>query len=137
VAGDPLALVERAVERLAHKRRRGAVYRHAVVFLDVDRAGEAPERAQRARSLAQEQRMLLVWQRPNLEGMLLRHLNGCQHLQPPAAQSLVELQRRWPEYDKSGISAEKLARRIGYPEILQATAVEQELGEFLHLVRLL
>ncbi|MCW5699137.1 MAG: hypothetical protein KIT00_04790 [Rhodospirillales bacterium] len=130
-AGDALAMVERACERLAFRRRKGATYGHAVLFLDSDTAENTPERTQRAWSTAQEHGIQLIWQRPNLEAVLLRHLGGCERLQPPATQSFVELQRRWPEYDKRGISADKLARRIGYPQVVQASQVEPDLQAFL------
>ena len=120
-AGDPLALVERAVERLAHKRRNGVRYRHKAIFLDWDRAEETPERTQRAIRLSQQKGIQLVWQRPNLEAVLLRHLDGCQQLDPPADRSLIELQKRWPEYQKSGISGVKLWRRIGFDAVMQSS----------------
>lgn len=133
-AGDPLALVQRAAERLAHKRRQGAVYRQAVVFLDADTSSDAPERTQRAQKMATTMGLHLIWQRPNLEAVLLRHLEGCQSLHPPADQSLVELRRRWPDYDKSGISADRMAHRIGFEQVVQAAKVESELAEFLRIV---
>jgi hypothetical protein len=136
-AGDPLALVERALDRIAHKRRhRGTSYRHAAVFLDADRAGETRQRSATARQLAAQEGLQLIWQVPNFEAMLLRHLNGCRDLRPPAERSLADLQRQWPDYDKSTISADKLARRIGYPQIVQATEVENELRAFLQRVGL-
>lgn len=130
-AGDHCALVERAAERLAMRKRRGTRYVATAVLLDRDRWGISPARDERATVLAEKHGLRLVWQRPNHEAVLLRHLEGCQALQPPAHLSLEELQKRWPEYDKGGMTAAKLSRRIGYQQILQACEVETELRELL------
>ncbi len=136
-AGDPLALVNRAVERLAHKRKHRTSYKHAAIFLDSDRANDTPNRTNQAIRTAEEHAIQLVWQKPNLEAVLLRHLAGCQLLQPIAERSLIELQRRWPEYNKSGLSADKLGRKIGYDQIVQAAQVEDDLREFLMCIGLI
>jgi len=136
-AGDPLDLVARAVQRLGQRRRQGTIYRHVAVFLDADTRDQSPQRTQDAQRLAQDYGVQLVWQIPNHEAVLLRHLDGCQSLRPDASRSLAELTRRWPEYEKSGISADKLARRIGYEQVVQAAGVEPELREFLRLLGLI
>ncbi len=136
-AGDPLELVARAVGRLGQRRRQGAIYRHVAVFLDADTRDRSPNRTRDAQRLAQDYGVQLIWQIPNHEAVLLRHLDGCQTLRPDASRSLTELKKRWPEYDKSGISADKLARRIGYQHVVQAAGAEPELREFLRLVGLI
>jgi hypothetical protein len=130
-AGDHCALVERAAERLARRRRQGTTYAVAAVLLDHDQWGTAPDRDLRCTAVAVRNGLLLVWQRPNLEAVLLRHLNGCQTLRPPAAASLDELRRRWPDYEKGGMTAARLGARIGYPQIQQACTVEAELRQLL------
>ena len=130
-AGDHCALIERAATRLLHRKRQGTRYVATAVLLDRDQWGVSPERDTRSTAIAGKQRLLLLWQRPNHEAVLLRHLDGCQALQPPAAASLTELRRRWPEYDKAGITAAMLGRRIGYQQVLQACTVEAELRELL------
>ncbi len=136
-AGDPLDLVARAVERLGQRRRQGAIYRHVAVFLDADTRDQSPQRTQDAQRLAQDYAVQLVWQIPNHEAVLLRHLEGCQSLRPDASRSLVELKKQWPEYDKRGISADKLARRISYQHVVQAARVEPDLKDFLRLLGLI
>lgn len=136
-AGDHCALVERAAEHLATRKRRGTRYVVAAVLLDRDRWGLSPTRDAHATVLAAKHGLLLVWQQPNHEAVLLRHFEGCQALQPPAHASLEYLQKLWPEYDKSGMTAAKFSRRIGYQQILQACEVETELREFLQRMGML
>jgi len=135
-AGDPLALVQKAVQQLQDKRRRGTRYRYAAILLDADTRDQDPERARQVQLEARKVDIQLVWQNPNHEAVLLRHLDGCQNLRPDARQSLAELKKRWPEYDKSGISADKLSQRIGYQQIVRAANVEPELGTFLRRIGL-
>lgn len=135
-AGDPLSLVDLAIDRLKIRRSRGAHYRHVAILLDDDKSAEAPARSRQAIDLARRNDIRVVWQRPNFEAVLLRHLAGCAQLQPSADRSLAELQRHWPEYDKRGISAAMLARRIDFGEVAQAAAVEPDLAELLRAIGL-
>ncbi|HEX9646643.1 MAG TPA: hypothetical protein VGB88_04040 [Alphaproteobacteria bacterium] len=130
-AGDHCAVVERAAARLAHRKRQGTRYLATAVLLDRDQWGTSKARDTRSVDVAKRHGLLLVWQRPDHEALLLRHLDGCQALQPPATVSLNELKKRWPEYDKSGMTAARLDARVGYQQILQACTVEAELRQFL------
>jgi hypothetical protein len=135
-AGDPLELVKKAIQRLEDRRRRSTKYRYTAVFLDADTREQHSERARQALLMARDADIQLVWQTPNPEAVLLRNLDGCQDLRPDATQSLAELKKRWPEYDKSGISAHRLSLRIGYQQVVQAANVEHELGTFLRRIGL-
>jgi hypothetical protein len=136
-AGDPIALIARAIERIRHKRQHGAYYRRCVVFLDSDTTDREPERATRARLLASEADIRLVWQRPNHEAVLLRHLPGCRDLRPDASRSLADLRKHWANYDKGTVTALEMSRYIARPQVEQAATVEPELREFLEIVGLL
>ena len=130
-AGDHCALVESAAARLGHRKRQGTRYAATAVLLDRDQWGTSSARDARSIAVAGRYGLLLVWQRPNHEAVLLRHLDGCQALQPPAPVSLDELKKRWPEYNKGAMTAARLGARIGYRQIVQACTVEAELRAFL------
>jgi hypothetical protein len=73
----------------------------------------------------------LIWQSPDHEALLLRHLPGCQRRRrPPRGASLAALRDEWADYEK-GMSAQQLAARITLEGIRQACAVEAELRGFL------
>lgn len=129
--GDPLAIVEAAVEKARERaRNRGRFVRRAVL-LDSDRHGDSPERDNRIAPLAQAHGLLLIWQRPSHEALLLRHLPGCQTLRPSSsAAAKAALVRQWPEYLKP-MSARRLAAKLGLSEIQSAAQVEDELRGFL------
>ena len=78
----------------------------------------------------------LIWQAPDHEAVLLRHLPGCETMRPPAGASLAALRRQWPEYEK-GLSAQQLAERIDLPQVQQASAVEADLRRFLLAIGLI
>ena len=130
--GDPLALVELAQRRIAEgERKTESPYVHRAMLIDADRLGQAPLRDAQIAPIAQASRIRIIWQRPCHEALLLRHLEGCQQLQPPTSpQALAELRQRWPEYVK-GMPALRLADRIDHDAILRALQVEAELGGFL------
>jgi hypothetical protein len=129
--GDPLDLVALAAELSGRAERQRGGFRLKAVLLDGDKLGESPDRDQRMYQLAGANDLHLIWQEPCHEAMLLRHLPACRDLRPPtSAAALQELTRRWAEYRKP-MPAMRLAVRIGRPEILQASAVEADLREFL------
>ena len=111
--GDPCALVERALALLTQRERRhGDLYADSFVLLDTDKLGQAPQRDQRARQIAERAGLTLVWQEPCHEAMLLRHLENCTNLQPGTTPlALQQLTQRWPVYEK-GMAAVRLADRI-------------------------
>jgi hypothetical protein len=99
-AGDPLALVERALQEVARNERGRVPYAIKALLLDRDRIGQAPHRDGQIRVRAREGGLLLIWQEPVHEGFLLRHLLGCEHLRPPKDRCLPRLQREWSTYTK-------------------------------------
>jgi hypothetical protein len=130
--GDPLALIEQARKRILEGERKSeSLYVHRGVLIDGDRLGQAPLRDAQIAPIAQAARIRVIWQTPCHEALLLRHLDGCQQLQPPTSpQALAELRQRWPEYVK-GMPALRLADRIDDAAIRRALQVETELAGFL------
>ncbi|MFA7504698.1 MAG: RloB domain-containing protein [Burkholderiaceae bacterium] len=130
--GDPCAIVELAVQRIAQKQKnRGEPYDRKIVLLDADRLGAVPDRDQRLLQISRREDLHLVWQRPCHEAMLLRHIDGCAQLAPPDSTAAVrELRRRWDDYRK-GMSAARLAERLDLDAVARAAAVENDLAVFL------
>lgn len=130
--GDPLALVELARRRIAEGERKSeSPYVHRAVLMDADRLGQSSPRDAQMLLIAQTAHIRIIWQRPCHEALLLRHLAGCQQLQPPTpAQALAELRQRWPDYAK-GMPAIRLADQIDHAALQRVLQVEPELAAFL------
>jgi hypothetical protein len=128
--GDPLALIELAQRLIANsERKREAPYALRAVLLDSDKLGQVPERDARIDAAALG--IKLIWQEPCHEALLLRHLAGCRYLRPATPDlAMAELAWHWPEYTK-GLSAMRLAERIGENEVRYALQVELGLAGFL------
>ncbi len=132
--GDPLALVECAVDKSGQRSRQRGAYRERAVLLDRDRLGQVPERDTLLFALAAKHRLRLIWQDTCHEALLLRHLKDCHGLRPQSSKiAFAELQRRWPDYQKNA-SASVLASRIDRAAVLRAAAVEDGLRAFLDLI---
>ena len=129
--GDPLALLQLALKRIARDERNRGTYQLKAILLDSDKLGSDANRDRQLRELAGEENIRLIFQEPSHEGFLLRHLDGCA-LQRPGTSTiaLAALQREWPNYRKAMPSRE-IARRIGDVGLWRAYEVEQELREFL------
>lgn len=129
--GDPLAIVQSAVVRLRQQlRTRGPLLIRAVL-LDNDKLGQNPTRDAQIPSLVQANGLHLIWQHPCHEGLLLRHLPGCETLRPGNCEAAnLLLQNQWSQYQKP-LPANRLLDRIGVPELARAKSVEAHLATLL------
>ena len=135
-AGDPLARVQLAVQRLEQLHRTRIAPPERFILLDGDQAVHDPVRAERARDLAAEHKITIVWQMPCFEALLLRHLPGCTTRRPPDTQEAVRvLEREWPGYKKP-LPRATLAGRIDRDAVRRAAVVEHDLRALLHCLGL-
>ena len=112
-AGDPLALVEKAVAEIAlGERKPKSEYKSRFLIFDTDRLGQCPARDLEMRRLAAKSRLTLVRQDLCFESVLLRHFTG--HLDDNPATSneaFHRLTKVLAGYQKS-MSAIDLAKNI-------------------------
>lgn len=126
-AGDPYALVQRAAQKIADLERRRERFTCKAILLDLG----APDKNLAAQRFAATNRIdHLIWQSPDHEAFLLRHLNGCHQLRPPAGASIAALRQRWPDYEKARTQVQ-LANYITMAGIVRACDVEPDLRAFL------
>lgn len=136
-AGDPLARVQRALQRIAEREKKRGKLQLKVILMDSDQTGAEPERATRANQLAAQHNIMIIWQDPCHEALLLRHMPGCSDRQPLTCHIAQQaLKRFWPEYDKPMLRAQ-LAKRINLHTIRQVAGVVPELHAFLEDIGLL
>lgn len=136
-AGDPLDRIEMAVRRLAQLRRTRTAPVERFALVDADQAEREPQRAERARRVASEHNITIVWQSPCFEGLLLRHLEGHTTRRPPdTPQAGRALVRAWPDYRKP-MPRTRLAQRIDRASVLRAASVEPELEALLRCLGLI
>jgi hypothetical protein len=132
--GDPLGLIELAVKQLRRRTGQRGGYFAKAVLLDSDTLGRSQDRDERARKLARDHDLELIWQRPCHEGFLLRHLEGCEALRPATAeQAGSSLELRWPDFYKA-MPANRLQLRIDAASVQRAAKVENQLGAFLERI---
>ena len=78
-AGDPLARIQLAVQRLAQLRRTRIAPPERFILLDGDQAARDSARAGRARLLAAQYDITIVWQEPCFEALLLHDTAATRH----------------------------------------------------------
>lgn len=129
--GDPLALVELAIRRIAEKERKRGAFSLRAVLLDRDKWGQTPDRDRQIAPLLAENDLSVIWQNPCHEGFLLRHFEGYGTARPVTSElAMQDLKRIWPEYYKA-MPASQLALRIDKAALRRASAVEQKFTSFL------
>lgn len=135
-AGDPLELAKKAERKLAEEIKRGGPFAAQAVMLDTDRLPELPDGGLGAKAILARNKMIVIWQRPDFEGLLLRHFEGHQHDNPPRGRSVAALSALWGGYHKN-MSAAELQRMIELNHVLRAAAVEPSLRELLRRLKLI
>lgn len=136
-AGDPLTRIELAYDRLGRAERDREPFVGRFLFLDTDQLTGDAERTQRARRRAEECGFTVIWQQPNHEAFLLRHLPGCLTLRPPDKRSADgALAREWAAYRKP-CPREQLERRLDLAGARAVAGTMGELADLLSLIKLM
>lgn len=136
-AGEPLSRVQEAVRRSAQKEAGKERFSGRFLLLDHDQAQLNPSKAAQAVELAKRNDLLMVWQYPCHEGLLLRHFEGHQN-DNPANCNLAEkaLRKNWPEYQKP-MEKRDLAKRLDFVSVQRAAKVQPDLASFLEAIGLI
>ena len=132
--GDSLSGVADAVrylKRQAYTRE----YSQRLVLLDKDRLAQDRQAGRDATRLAQIHNIQLVFQIPNLEGLLIRLHTGEERRSISPRTSSSELRKLWPEYTKPPTS-HALIRRFGLDDLKRAAKYDPELQKLLSIVGL-
>ena len=132
--GDSVTVVEEAGRHLArHPEKRGI--RDKLVLLDRDRVPQDLEAGRDARAAASSWNLKIIFQDPNLEGLLFRLHPGCEQRKIAADDALPELQKFWPEYRKPP-TADQLIRRFTVSDVRRAARHDEELQKLLEVLGL-
>ena len=131
-AGSPSSKIVMATKKIAEHERKRSQYWKKIILLDTDRLENDQNERDRTNSLALENNIFIVWQRPSHEAFLLRHLQGCAQLRPATiAQATSLLVDKWPNYRKP-MNRMQVAKSINSVGVRQAAAVEPELRTILN-----
>ncbi|WP_208642211.1 hypothetical protein [Methylobacterium terrae] len=107
--GDPLALVELAARQARRRADLGEDYAFKAVLLDGDTTGRNPDRDAKVAGTAERNGLMLIWQIPCHEALILRHLEGCA----PCAQRTAP--GRWKSFRSAGRNIERPFPPTGWP----------------------
>lgn len=133
-AGNPLALVKRAIKKIKQAEKVRFPYSKRFILLDQDQAPTDSQMAEETEAFAKNNNITLIWQTPCHEALLLRHLQGHANKRPlnsyEAEKALI---KAWPEYSKP-MTRKKLSQCIGMKEVRQAMIVEPGLEVFLQTI---
>ena len=132
--GDSVSVVEEAGRNLArHSARRDIGER--LVLLDRDRIEQDLEAGRDAQAAASRWDLKIIFQDPNLEGLLFRLHRGRERRTIAAGDAMAELRKVWPEYRKPP-TADQLSRRFTLSDVRRAARHDEELERLLGVLGL-
>lgn len=132
--GGSVAVIEQA-GRWLKKNRSGREYQARLVLLDLDRIEAEPQEGIQARAVAARYKLKIVFQDPNLEGLLVRLHAGQEQRKIRASDSESELRKLWPAYQKPP-TAEQLRQRFTLADVRRAAVHDQHLRKLLEVIGL-
>ncbi len=132
--GDSVTIVE-DIGRWLAKNDSGKNYQARLVLLDRDRIEQDLRAGRDAQAAATRLKLELVFQDPNLEGLLLRLHPGRERRNIAAHRAISELQKVWPTYKKPP-TADLLQQRFTLNDVRRAAVHDQHLQKLLEVIGL-
>ena len=133
--GDSVAVVECAVCHLS-KPAAGEEFSEKLVLLDRDRIPQDTKARRNACALAKEHGLKVVFQVPNLEGLLFRLCQGREQHQSQTKNAKAKLKKLLPEYHKGSLTKEQLAQRFKLVALQRAARHDQHLQNLLAILEI-
>lgn len=132
--GNSETLVLRALKKIENTPRYRNIS-HRALILDSDRPSENSGSHQSAITIANNNRIILLWQRPCHEAFLVRHFARYQSHEPPTAEIAFQLLKsEWPNYRK-GLQGSEYAACLSEKNIQISRETFTEYDEFLKSIR--
>ena len=132
--GDSVSVVEEAGRHLArHAAKRGI--RDKLVLLDRDRIEQDLKAGRDAQAAASRLKLTIIFQDPNLEGLLFRLYQGHERRRITAGKAMAELRKVWHEYDKPP-TADQLSGRFTLSDVRRAARYDDGLRQLLEILGL-
>lgn len=107
-----------------------------LVLLDRDRVVQDEREGRDARAEASKSKLEIIFQDPNLEGVLLRLHKGRESRQIVASSAKIELRKMWPGYDKSSLTADRLRQRFAAADVRRTARYDEQLARLLGILGL-
>ena len=104
-------------------------------MFDADGLGTSRERGRKALKVLEQGGFIAVLQRPDYEGLLLRHFAGHERDDPPPGKSMSKVKALWPAYHKN-MSATDLRQQLSLEQVFRAAEVMTELKSLLRIMGL-
>ncbi len=133
--GDSVAVVKETVRHLTRHLDRRDID-HSLVLLDRDRYAQDVRAGRDPQAVASKSKLKIIFQTPNLEGLLLRLYQGHERRNIVPVASMSELRKVWPEYSKSSLVAEQLNRSFTVSDLRRAALYDKELRRLLDVLSL-
>ena len=132
--GDSVSVVEEAGRHLArHSAKRDIGDR--LVLLDRDRIEQDRKAGRDAQVAASGWNLKIIFQDPNLEGLLFRLHRGRERRTIAADDAKAELRKVWPEYRKPP-NVDQLLERFDLSDVRRAARYDEELQKLLAVLGL-
>lgn len=133
--GDSVVVVQEAARHLTrHSSKKDIIAK--LVLLDSDRIKKDRQAGRDAQAVASESGLEIIFQNPNLEGLLLRLHQGHESRQIKAVDSMTKLQKVWPEYRKSSLTADRLRKHFDVSDVRRAARHDDDLRTLLNVLGL-
>ena len=134
--GDSLAVVQYSLSEYSKRKLQYGKYSRAFILLDQDRIEQDQAVGRNPTTALKESSMQIIWQRPNLEGLLLRLHDGMEQNFVAAEDARVRLRKLWPKYEKN-VNVMKLQARFSISDLRRVAKYDKEIEKLLTMLWLI
>lgn len=135
--GDPLSRIRWAEAKIRQQEQNRGDYAYKFALLDADQRDLDPERARQAIALAEKLGIIIIWQEPDHEGLLLQHFDHEEKRRPRTkAESMAAVLKVWSTYDK-GSTAQQYGKKLTQEKLERAGKYSAELNDLLVAIGLI
>ena len=127
--------IVREAHRSLMKRRGQTQYKERLVLLDRDRVDADLQAGLDAEAIASELGFRIIYQDPNLEGLLIRLHVGSEQKSVKRGIEGERLRKLWREYSKPP-TAQQLIRKFGLDDLRRAALYDEGLRRLLDVLGL-
>ena len=129
-------IVETCAGRCHEHSRRDGPYHARLILLDCDRLEDKRQNEADPRPIARREKIELIFQKPNIEGVLVRLHKGQETRQLATAEDAERaLEKLWPEYRKPAPAA-ALRERFDLDHLRRAAEHDGDLRKLTELLGL-
>ena len=133
--GDTKNIIKGSINTMTRRKNYKGNYDAALILVDHDRLESDLATDQELAALIKSKDINIIWQNPNLEGVLFRLHEGNENRFVTATDAKSKLIKLWPDYSKK-INVMDIRKRLSVHDLKRAAKFDKQLQNIVSILNL-